>query len=209
MFNRRTLPLVLTCVAVLALAFAVSCRGFFQNPTLTTITINPTAPQVEVGKTLQLEAFGTYDDGSRSQIRSGVSWSIDDPSVATVDTNSGILTGVGQGTATVTASAQALSNTATATVFIVVSSLTVNPNTWSFSAAGGTQSKNFTVTANNNIDVTSGATFTPSNTTIFSCPSGTDPVVCTATNPTAGNYTITVTYPGTNLQPVIDITVSP
>src|SRR5215813_3300916 len=85
------------------LALAISCRGFFVNPTLTSIAISPTAPQVEQGKTLQLQAFGTYDDGTRSQIRSGLSWTSDTSSVATVDASTGILTGVSTGTATITA----------------------------------------------------------------------------------------------------------
>src|SRR5689334_11957222 len=71
MLSRRKLPLFLTIVAVLGLAMAVGCKGFFKNPTLTSIAVNPTAPQVNVGQTVQLEAFGTYDDGSRNQITSG------------------------------------------------------------------------------------------------------------------------------------------
>jgi hypothetical protein len=67
--------------ALAMLALAVSCTGFFVNPTLTSVAISPTAPAVEQGKTLQLQAFGTFDDGTRSQIKSGVSWSSDTPTV--------------------------------------------------------------------------------------------------------------------------------
>src|ERR1700721_2503827 len=85
--------LICAFAALATLALPLSCRGFFVNPPLTSIAISPTAPQVEEGKTLQLQAFGTYDDGSRNQIRSGVSWSSDTSTVASIDPNTGILTG--------------------------------------------------------------------------------------------------------------------
>ncbi len=205
-FAGRKLPLILAFGMVVAVAIGVGCQGFFVKPTLSSITINPTAPSVQLGQTTTLQAFGVNSDGQGNNLTSGVSWSSSDPNTATVTgTGSAVLKGIAVGTVTITASAQSVTNTATATVFIVVNSLTVNPNTWNPPAAT-TTTQNFTVTANGNTDVTSGATFTPSNAA-FSCPNGTSPVVCTAVNPTAGNYTITVTYPGTNLAPTIAVTV--
>src|SRR6267378_6664109 len=98
------------------LALAVGCRGFFTNPTLTSISIAPTAPQVEINKTLQLQVFGTFNDGSRSQVKSGIAWSSSAPTVASISPTSGILTGVQTGTSTITADAQGLTTTGTATV---------------------------------------------------------------------------------------------
>lgn len=205
-FAGRRLPLTLAFGMLVAVAIGVGCQGFFVKPTLSSITINPTTPSVQLGQTTTLQAFGVNSDGQGNNLTSGVSWSSSDPTTATVTgTGSATLTGVAIGTATITASAQSVTNTATATVFIAVNSLTVNPNTWN-APAGQTTQKSFTVQANGSIDVTAGATFTPSNAA-FSCPNGTDPVVCTANNPTAGPYTITVTYPGTNLAPVINVTV--
>lgn len=206
MFTGRKLPLSLAFGLLVVVAIGASCKGFFPNPTLTTVTIQPTSPQIQQGKTLTLQAWGTYDDGSRSQVTSGVSWSSDSANVTFADPTSGIATGASLGTANVSASAQGLSGTATATVFLVVTSLTVSPNVWHI-PVNGTLTQPFTVTANSNIDVTSGATFTPSNTTAFSCPSNTDPVVCTGTSVPQGTYTITVTYPGTTLAPVITVDV--
>jgi len=205
-FAGKRLPLTLAFAVLVAAAIGAGCHGFFVNPTLSSIAIQPPDAQILIGKTLTFQAWGTYDDGSRSQIKSGVVWS-SDSSAITIDQNTGVATAVDIGTATITASAQALSNTASATSYIVVSSLVVDPDKWNLNTSGGTQ--DFTVTANGSDDVTSGATFTPSNTTFFSCPNGTSPVTCTATNPTAGNYTITVTYPGTTLAPTIAVTVSP
>src|SRR5438552_10142876 len=117
MFIGRKLPLTLAFVVLIAFAFGVSCKGFFVDPTLTSIAISPTTPQVEKGKTITLQAFGTYDDGTRKQVKSGVSWSSDAHGVATIDSNTGVLTGIAAGTATITADAQALESTASATVF--------------------------------------------------------------------------------------------
>ena len=98
MFTGRKLPLTLGFVVLIGLAFGASCKGFFVDPTLTGIAISPTAPQVEGGKTITLQAFGTYDDGTRKQVKSGVSWSSATTAVATIDTSTGVLTGVAPGT---------------------------------------------------------------------------------------------------------------
>jgi uncharacterized protein YjdB len=205
-FPGKRLPLTLAFGVLVAVAIGAGCRGFFVKPTLSSITINPTAPSVQLGQTTTLQAFGVTSDGQGSNLTSGVSWSSSDPNTATVTgTGSATLKGIAIGTVTITASAQSVTNTATATVFIVVTSLTVSPTTWN-PPAGQTTTQEFTVQANGSTDVTSGATFTPSNSA-FSCPNGTDPVVCTANNPTANDYTITVTYPGTNLAPTIKVHV--
>ena len=155
-----------------------------------------------------MQAWGTYDDGSRSQITSGVSWSSDSPNV-TIDPTTGVATGQDLGTATITASAQGLSGTANATVYIVITSLTVNPTTWGFTGAQGDADVPFTAAANGNIDVTSGATFTSSDTTHINCVNGTSPVLCTAVAGTpAGSYTITVSYPGSTFTAVVKVTAS-
>lgn len=207
MFTGRKLPLTLAFAVLVVVAFGVSCKGFFPDPVLQSIAIQPPSPQILLTKTLNLQAWGTYDDGTRSQITSGVSWTSDDPSV-TIDPNTGVATGAGLGTAGITAAAQGLSGTATATVYLVITSLTVNPTTWSFKGTSGGTAQ-FTATANGNVDVTSTATFTPSNTTFFSCPGGTTPVTCTAeTGTTAGPYTITVNYPGSTLTAIVNVTVN-
>jgi hypothetical protein len=206
MFTGRRLGLTLVFTGLVALAFGVSCRGFFTKPVLQSIAIQPPSPQIVLDKTLNLQAFGTYDDGTRSQITSGVSWVSDSTNVS-IDAN-GVATGQELGTAGITAAAQGLSGTATATVFLVITSLTVNPTTWSFLGTQGAQTT-FTATANGNVDVTSGATFTPSNTTFFSCVGGTSPVTCSAqTGTTPGPYTITVSYPGSTLTATVNVTVN-
>ena len=62
--TKRKLRLMGAFAALGMLALAVSCTGFFQNPTLTTITIDPPTPSISQGATEQLTATGTYQDGS-------------------------------------------------------------------------------------------------------------------------------------------------
>ena len=213
--QKQKLRLTCAFAALATLALAVSCRGFFVNPTLTSIAISPTAPQVEQGQTVTLQAFGTYDDGSRNQIRSGVSWSSDTPAVAAVNPSTGILSGVSTGTATITASAQALSSTATATVFIVIDSILISPTSASVKAGSA---QNFTVTASSNgttIPLTSSATLTAelngtATSTITCAYNGTNAQVCSTTSGTTlpGTYQIVASYSGSTLTATATLTVN-
>ncbi len=213
-FPKPKLRLMGAIAILAAMALAVSCKGFFVNPTLTSIAVSPTAPQVEQGKTLQLQVFGTYDDGTRSQVKSGVSWSSGTPAVATIDANTGILTGVSTGTSTITASAQALSSTATATVFNVINSIAINPTSASVTSG---QSQSFTVSAVSNgttLNLTSAATLTAQqNGTVASAvqctyDSATQAQVCTTTSGTTGVYQIVASYSGSNLTATATLTVN-
>jgi hypothetical protein len=197
--------------ALAMLALAVSCTGFFVNPTLTSVAISPTAPAVEQGKTLQLQAFGTFDDGTRSQIKSGVSWSSDTPTVASIDANTGVLTGVAPGTAGIGASAQALSSSATATVFIVINSISISPTSANISQSGGTA--DFTVKANGTTDISSGAQLVAQlngvTETLISCifDSTIPAQVCTDNAAPTGTYQVVASYPGSTLTATATLTV--
>ncbi len=216
MFTGRKLPLTLGFVVLLGMAFGASCKGFFPDATLSSISIQPPTPQVQVGQSTTLQAWGTDSNNKRSQIKSGVVWASSDNNVVLIDTNTGVITGKGNGgTATITAAAQGLSATATATAFLGnVSGLTICSGTfntgvcpaatWSISGqTGGTQ--NYYAKADSNgttVDVTTVATWnvTPTATTGgVTCDAASSPAVCTVqaqTTPAGGTiYTITVTYP--------------
>jgi hypothetical protein len=213
--TKHGIRLIGAFAALATLALAISCHGFFVKPTLTSIAISPTAPQVQQGKTVQLQAFGTYDDGTRNQIKTGVSWSSSDPTIASVDTSTGILDGVATGTSTITADAQGLSSTATATVFLVINSIAISPT--STSVAVG-QSAPFTVSATANgttIDLTSSATLTPEQggtgvSTITCAYDGVSQQVCTTSSgtTTAGVYQIVASYSGSTLTATATLTVN-
>jgi hypothetical protein len=209
MFAGRKLALTLAFAVLVALALGVSCTGFFQPNSLVSVAVQPPSPNVLLTGTTTLQAWGTYQDNTRSQIKSGVAWTSSDPTILSIDENSGVATGVNIGTATVTAAAQGLSGTASATVYIIISNLTLNFNTWTFTGANGGTSTGFVVTANGTTDVTSSATFTSSNTTYINCVNGTDPVFCTAIAGTPpGQYTIVVSYTGSNITQTITVTAS-
>jgi Bacterial Ig-like domain (group 2) len=204
MLTGRKLALTLAFTALVALALGAGCRGFFPKPVLQSIAINPTAPQVNVGQTVNLQVFGTYDDGTRSQVTSGVGWSSAPTSVATITgTGSATLTGVASGNATITASAQALSATATATVIGNVTAITVSPTSGSVAVGGAGAPFTFAATPGppSFITADNGGTLviTPSDGNI-TCTVSTDnnsnpDELCTATGGAGNSYTITMTYP--------------
>ena len=163
-FTGKRLPLTLAFGALVAAAIGAACNGFFVSPTLTSLTINPTTPNVELQTSVTLQAFGVYSDGTSSYLTSGVSWSSSDPTVATVTgAGSAKLTGLQIGTATISAGSQSVTSTATATVFISVSSLSINPTSQSLAALNGTTPLPYVVTAvtaNGTIDISSSAVLT-------------------------------------------------
>jgi hypothetical protein len=215
-FAGKKLLLALAFGVLLATAFGVGCNGFFQDATLTSITIQPPSPQVQVDHTMTLQAWGTDSNNKRSQIKSGVVWTSSDNKVVLIDPNTGVITGKGTGgTATITAAAQGLSATATATSFLGnVSDLTICTGTfnsgtcpaatWSVSGQTGGQQNYYAKATSDTgpVDVTTVATWdvTPAATTGgVTCDGTTTPAVCTVqpqTTPAGGTtYVITVTYP--------------
>jgi uncharacterized protein YjdB len=99
-------------------------------PLLTTITINPVNASMPIGLTANFTASGTYSDGTTADITSQVNWSSANPAVATINSSSGVATGVALGATTVTAAAggitaSAVNVTVTAAVITAVS---VTPN---------------------------------------------------------------------------------
>jgi hypothetical protein len=208
--------------ALVTLALAVSCTGFFQNPILTTITVDPPTPSINQGATQQMTATATYQDGSTSALKGGTScsgntvcWSSSDTTVATITTG-GELTGVGTGTTTISAASGAITGTTQATVDLTnVSNFQVCEGTFGATTAcssGSTpltwnaqlgQMENFIAQGSSNgqtVDLTVASTWTvPSTATGITCTNGSvSPETCTVDNTaTAGTYPVTVTY-GTN-----------
>lgn len=216
--TKQKLRLAGAVAALGTLALAISCRGFFVNPTLTAINISPAAPYVPINQNQALSVYGTYNDGSTGQVTSGVTWSSSTPAVANFSSpTSNLLQGLTLGTTTITANAQAVSATATATVYLTgITKITVSPTSWGFSSAAGS-TQNFQATASANgtsIDITTtGATYTITPTTSAITCAAADPYeTCTATGGstvTPATYTLTVGYPGTNVVGTVAINVSP
>jgi uncharacterized protein YjdB len=212
-FAGKRLPLTIAFTLLLLAAFGAGCKGFFVPPTLTSITINPTTPSVQLGSTTTVQAYGINSNNEGMYLTSGVSWSSSDNTIATVTgTGSATLNGVALGTVTLTAASESVTNTATATVYIAVSQITIMPTSQSI-AAGGTTSQPYVVTATTSsgtMDISSSATLAvytayPGGTqiTTVTCTydasgSGGAGQYCTDNGgTTAGNYAIVASYTGT------------
>src|SRR5271165_4949145 len=113
MLTGRKLALTLAFTVLVAVAFGMSCNGFFTNPTLASITIQPATPSVQLTDTITLQAYGLDNENPAqgSYLTSGVSWSSSDASVAlitgacaTKPCGSATVQGVAIGTSTITAS---------------------------------------------------------------------------------------------------------
>ncbi len=127
---KQKLRLLAVFTALLMLALATGCRGFFDNPTLQSIAVTPSNRSIVPGGTLQMTATGTFNDNSTSDVTTKSTWASSDPTVATVGTNTGLVKAAASiasppGTTTITATDGAFSNTATVTVCPTVTSITV------------------------------------------------------------------------------------
>ncbi len=74
-------------------------------PYLLSIQIAPATVSLAAGTSLQLSATGTFQDGSQKDLTNTLTWSSNNTGVATVVSNSGLVTGVAGGTATISAAA--------------------------------------------------------------------------------------------------------
>ena len=185
---KRNLRILATLAALSLLALAASCRGFFVNPTLQSITVSPSTGSVAPAGTLQLTATGTFDDGSTSNVTTDSSWQSSDTTVATIGTSNGLVKAAASiasppGITTITATDGAFTNTATITVCPIVTSITVTPSTTN--PAAGAQisfiAKAVFSGSLNQQDVTSVVTWTISNTAVIpSISAGTATVSSTA-----------------------------
>ena len=238
MLTGRKLALELAFTMLVALAFGVSCRGFFPKPVLQSVTIQPASPQIQIGSstTQTLQAWGTYDTKPRSLITSGVSWTSSPSTIVEIigpcanaqSCGSATVQGVASGTATITAAAQGLSATATATAYLsnitnfeacqgTTVPVTSCTSTWSVNALNGSTTQAFVAQGTSNgttFDLTTAATWTVAPTPVtgsITCTNnGASPELCLVVqNTTAGPYTITVTY-GANptLTATVNVTVT-
>jgi uncharacterized protein YjdB len=117
MFARR-------CVLGLSLfCLALSIAGCAASG-LDSIKITPETQSLTAGQTAQFTVVGTYGNASHPStqtITSGITWTSNNPSVATVSP-SGVATALGAGTTTITATATAYNGPSSASAFLTVTS---------------------------------------------------------------------------------------
>jgi Bacterial Ig-like domain (group 2) len=185
----------------------VGCRGFFVNPTLTSITISPASPNLQVGGTLQLTATGNNDDGSTKNVTSSATWSSSDATRVTVS-STGLVKGIANSSTTgvtITATSGTVSGTDTVTVGQTQQTLSIasSPSSpISLATLGGSTTITFSATLNGT-DVTSSTSFSSNNPSVISQPSsniativggvGSATITGTDNNNHTGSITIQVT----------------
>jgi hypothetical protein len=203
------LRLIGAFVALATLALAISCTGFFVNPTLTGVSVGPQSLTLNINQTFQMSATGTYSDGSQKALTSGVVWASSDASTVSVGQASGIVSGLQTGSATITAasgSCSACSGSTTVTVALTgVTAIIIQPS--SGSATVNQTFATFTAMAQPaDVDITgSGAVWTvqdPSGTDVtaefsLSFVSGTGEEITPLSTAQLPSYTVVASYPGT------------
>jgi trimeric autotransporter adhesin len=203
---KSKLRLIAAFAALISLVSAVSCKGFFVNPTVTSITIQPPSPSVSINGTQQMSAIGTDSDNNTYALTPGttctgtsVCWSSSDTTTATITTG-GLMKGIAIGTATITASSGAATATASATVTLSnVTAINLSPTSVSLpvnSTANAGQGQCITATATlgggGTQDISATVTWNTTATNI-TVENGQDPM-CYLTGTTPGAATVTATY---------------
>ncbi len=202
--NRGKLHLAGALAVLFVLALALSCSGFFVNPTVSSITIDPPNPTVSIGLTQQMTAAGTDSNGNALTLTAGTSctgttvcWSSGTPTVATISAG-GLLTGVSAGTSTITAASGTATATATATITLGnVTSLTLSPTSISLpvssTATGSECIYAYAIAGGQKIDVSASVTWQTGNSSLITVENGEDPM-CALSSSTAGSTTIYAQY---------------
>jgi len=188
--------MALTAFAVLLLT---GCGEFFRDASeLVSISVSPSNSTLQLGKSRQFMAIGTFGDGSSRDISSSVDWKSSSAKVALVN-SSGIATAYATGTTTITARQGDTSSSTNLTVSINGTALTVSPSSQTISVG---QTVQFSATLNGSS--VSGVTWNSSRTTIATIDQ--DGV---ATGLATGTTTITATatISGTQYQATASLTV--
>jgi hypothetical protein len=206
MTSRKQKLRVIGAVATLAvLATGVACKGFFVNPTVSSIVIDPPNPTVSVGGApVQLTAAGTDSNGNPLTLTAGTSctgttvcWSNSDPTIATLSTG-GLLTAVSAGTSTITAASGTATATTTATVTLGnVTSIVIAPDSITLPVSSTAVSPNcLTATASAggaSVDVSATVTWFAANSQVVTIFNGEDPM-CVESSTATGQTTVYATY---------------
>lgn len=86
-----------------------------EAPAIVSISISPSAFEINEGQTQQLVATATYDDSTTEDVTAFATWASSATGTATVN-SSGLVTGVAEGVANVTATIGSVSGTSVATI---------------------------------------------------------------------------------------------
>jgi hypothetical protein len=197
---KRNFRILATFAALSLLSLAAGCKGFFVNPTLTSITVAPTSASIIQGGTQQINATGNFNDGSTKDVTGTATWTSSATDVATVS-KGGLVTAATNitnppGTATITATSGTITATSTITVntgpltAITINTTTPNPaagQTVVFTALGTFSG------SSQQQDITNQVTWGSDNTAVIATiTNGSGAVLSTATSGATTNVTATL-----------------
>src|SRR6185437_4367995 len=191
-------------IAVL-LAVAARCKGFFVNPTVTSLSVSPATNNLSAGSARQLTAIATNNDGSTKDVTSLAIWDSSDTTQTFVTVSATGFVKALQNTSssvTITATYKGFSGTSTVTVgqAITITCSSCSGNSVSLSANGGTGSSiglsssaaaNWSSSSSSIINVTGSNTTSPSAT--LGGTTGTATITASGTSGGSGSLQITVT----------------
>jgi len=179
-----------------------------SSATLSSIKVSSTGAFVAPGSTLQVNAKGTWSDGSSQNLNVYATWSSSDTSVATVGV-AGLVTGQSAGTTTITAT----DGTKTSTLNLVVEgsnlvSIRITPQNLKLPATIETQLIAMgTFSDGNQLDLTSAVTWTSSAPSVATV-SNSAVSAGVATGVTTGNTTITAAFAGISATTTLTVTTA-
>jgi hypothetical protein len=207
--RKKKIRISLAFAGLLIAAFGVGCSGFFVNPTLTSVAVGPQAA-IQQSKTVQMNAVGTYDDGSTKNL-TNVFWSSSDSTIASIS-DTGLVTGITPGDVTITGSSGTVSGTNTVTVTLSgLTAITVTPTNTTITAGDG---QIFTATgtaSGKQVDITDQVTWSVSNNLNNTVSIDTLGNLTTETTSVTVQTTIQViaTDPTTNISGKTNLTINP
>jgi large repetitive protein len=191
---------------IATLALAIGCTGFFQNPTVTSISVSPSTNNLQIGGARPLTAIANNDDGSTKDVTGLAIWDTSDAAVVSVS-STGVIKGLQNTTSsiTITAAYKGFSGTATVTVggqTVTITCTSCSNNTVSLSGNGGTGT-------NINLSSNVAANWSSGDSAIISV-SGTSTTNPTATlGGTTGTVTITANAASGSGSGTLQVTVNP
>jgi len=212
---RSSKQAILFTAALLTLAVAAGCTGFFVNPTLSSLAIGPQNQTITANpvQTLQMSATGTFSDGSTKDLSGKVLWSSSSNTCAKISA-SGLVTPAANVSGICTTTISASSGTlAPATTMVTVSEGTPTSINLTVDNSNPPPATNVTFKAMGTFndvqqDITSSVTWINSNTTDLTLTqgSGTGTISGSATAGTV--ITVQASFDGVNSNQVT-LTVAP
>jgi large repetitive protein len=196
---------LLFAAGLLVLAVAPGCKGFFVNPTVSSVSVSPSTNNLQSGGSRQLTATATNSDGRTKDVTGLAVWDSSDTTNTFVTVSStGFVKALQNTTSAVTITAiyKGFSGTATVTVgqAITITCSSCSNNSISIAANGGTGTA-VTLTSNvaanwsssNSAIITVSGTNTTSPTASLGGTTGTVTITATGTAGGTGTLQITVT----------------